>query len=150
MATAPYSYRVDPSVPPFPDDRAVVVFDGDCAMCSGSARMILRRDRRDRFRVLAAQSPLGRALYRHYRLDDGDLSTFILIENGKALFKSDAAIRVAEQLGGLNTLAGLLRIVPPGLRDAAYDWVARNRLRFLRRRPVCILLPEVDPGRILG
>jgi hypothetical protein len=25
---APYSYRHDPAVPPFPDDKPVIVFDG--------------------------------------------------------------------------------------------------------------------------
>lgn len=150
MAAAAYSYRQDAAVPPFPDDRGVVVFDGDCVLCSGSARMVLRRDRRGRFRVLAAQSDLGRALYRHYRLDDDDLSTFILIEQGRALFKSDAVIRVTEQLGGLFGLAGVLRIVPRALRDAAYDWIARNRLRLARGRPVCALDMAFDRDRILG
>lgn len=150
MERAAYSYRQDPAVPPFPDDRGVVVFDGDYAICSGSARTVLRRDRHGRFRVLAAQSDLGRSLYRHYGLDDSDLSTFILIQHGRALFKSDAVIRVTQQLGGAGPLAGVLRLVHRGLRDAAYDWVARNRLRFVRGRPVCVLIPGTDPGRILG
>ena len=34
----PYSYRDDPAVPAFPDDKPVIVFDGYCAMCSGSAQ----------------------------------------------------------------------------------------------------------------
>lgn len=145
-----YSYRQDPDVPAFPDERGVVVFDGDCAMCSASARTVLTRDRRGRFRVLSAQSPLGRALYRHYGLDHRDLSTFILIQNGVATFKSDAVIRVTEQLGGVHALAGALRLIPRALRDAAYDWVARNRLKFTGCRPVCALLPEADRERILG
>ncbi|MES2860963.1 MAG: DCC1-like thiol-disulfide oxidoreductase family protein [Pseudomonadota bacterium] len=150
MARPAYSYRQDPDVPDFPDDRGVVVFDGDCVMCSRSARMVLERDRRGRFRVLAAQSALGRALYRHYGLDDRDLSTFILIQDGVASFKSDAVLRVTEQLGGIHCLAGLLRIIPRGLRDAGYDWVARNRLTFNRGRAVCALMPETDRTRILG
>ena len=27
---APYSYRADPAVPDFPDDKALIVFDGVC------------------------------------------------------------------------------------------------------------------------
>ena len=57
-----YSYRADPAVPDFPDDRPIIVFDGYCALCSGWARFVLRHDRRERYRLLAAQSPLGRAL----------------------------------------------------------------------------------------
>ena len=41
---ADYSYRADPAVPAFPDDRAVIVFDGVCVMCSGFAQFVARRD----------------------------------------------------------------------------------------------------------
>lgn len=34
-ARAPRSYRADPDVPAFADDRPVIVFDGHCAFCSG-------------------------------------------------------------------------------------------------------------------
>lgn len=147
---APYSYRDDPRVPTFPDDRALVVFDGDCAMCSGSARMILRRDRRGRFRVAAARSALGRALYAHYGLDAEDPSSMMLIEAGEVRLRSDAVIRIAEGLGGAGRLAGLLRMLPRGLRDGLYGWVARNRLKFTGGASVCALPSSLDPERILG
>jgi predicted DCC family thiol-disulfide oxidoreductase YuxK len=145
----PYSYRDDPAVPAFPDDRALVVFDGECAMCSGSAQMILRRDRRRRFRVAAARSALGRALYAHYELDAEDPSSILLIRDGRVWLRSDAVIRIAEGLGGVGVLAGGLRVLPRGLRDALYGWVARNRLRFIGDAPVCALPSMLDPERIL-
>ena len=42
MGRGAYSYRDDPAVPSFPDDRPLVLFDGDCASvcpiaCYGSA-----------------------------------------------------------------------------------------------------------------
>ena len=69
---APYSYRDDPAVPTFPDDQPIVVFDGYCALCSGWAQFILRHDERRIFRLLPAETPLGRALYLHYGLDPQD------------------------------------------------------------------------------
>jgi hypothetical protein len=33
MERPAYSYRDDPAVPDFPDDRALVVFDSECAIC---------------------------------------------------------------------------------------------------------------------
>jgi predicted DCC family thiol-disulfide oxidoreductase YuxK len=68
-AAAPYSYRTDPAVPAFPDDKVLVVFDGVCVLCSGLAKFILKRDRASAFRLTTAQSRLGEALYRHYGLD---------------------------------------------------------------------------------
>src|ERR1700692_1919467 len=96
---APYSYRGDPAVPAFPDDRPIVIFDGYCAMCSGFARFLLRHDGRGAYRLGAAQTRLGRALYIHYGLDPVDYETNILVVDGVAWFKSEASLRMAEGLG---------------------------------------------------
>jgi len=41
----PFSYRHDPAVPPFVDDRPIIIFDGDRAPCSGRAAFVLRHAR---------------------------------------------------------------------------------------------------------
>ena len=139
----PYSYRDDPAVPAFPDDRPVIVFDGDCVMCSAFARFVLRHDRRGRYRLLPAQTPLGTALYRHYDLDPEDYESNILIENGRAWLRSEASLRIAQGLGCPWGLVGVLRWAPLSWRDRAYDVVARNRYRWFGRRDVCLL---IEPG----
>ena len=58
MGRGAYSYRDDPAVPSFPDDRPLVLFDGDCALCSHSARTLLKHG--PRFRLAPTQSVLGR------------------------------------------------------------------------------------------
>lgn len=63
-----YSYRSDSEVPPLPDDRPILIFDGVSVLCSGFARFLLRHDERRQFRLLAAQTPLGTALYCHLGL----------------------------------------------------------------------------------
>jgi hypothetical protein len=69
MSRAPFSFRNDPAVPAFPDDRPIIIVDGQCVFCSSFAQFILWADRKRRFRLLGAQTPLGIALYRHYGLD---------------------------------------------------------------------------------
>lgn len=133
----PYSYRRDPAVPAFPDDRPIIVFDGYCSLCSGWARFVLKHDRRRRFRLLPAQSDLGRSLYIHYGLNPEDYETNILIAGGLAWFRSESSIRTAEELGFPWSMAKLLRAVPLPIRDGLYHWVARNRLRLFGRRAVC-------------
>ena len=137
VARAAYSYRADPAVPSFPDDRPIVVFDGYCALCTGCARFVLRHDPAAKFRLLAAQSTLGHALYEHYGLDPQDDETTILIADGIAWFKSEAAIRIAESLGWPWSVIGCLRVCPRSARDVAYDVIARNRLRLFGRRTSC-------------
>lgn len=138
-----FSYRHDPTVPDFPDDRPIIVFDGHCVMCSGWANFVLRHDRKARYRLLPAQTPLGRALYVHYGLDPENYQTNILIENGAAWFKSEGSIRMAEGLGYPWRLATLGRVLPLSIRDRLYEWIARPRWPGVRI-PVIV---TVDSGR---
>jgi predicted DCC family thiol-disulfide oxidoreductase YuxK len=135
---APYEYRSDPAVPRFRDEKPVAVFDGECALCSAFARFILKNDRDARFRLLAAQSELGGALYRHFGLDPVDYETHVLLQDGKAYFRSDATMRILTGLGmPWRMLAAVGRLVPLPLRDSVYDLIARNRLRWFGARAQC-------------
>jgi predicted DCC family thiol-disulfide oxidoreductase YuxK len=140
----PFSYRGDPSVPAFPDDRPILIYDGKCRLCSGFVRFVLLRDRRDVFRFIAAQAPLGAALYRHYDLDSVDYETNILLDEGRPWFKSESSIRVFERLGLPWSLMAAGRILPLATRDRLYEVIARNRLRWFGARNACFLL---DPGQ---
>lgn len=145
----PWSWRDDSSVPGFPDEQPLIVFDGVCVLCSANARFVLRRDRRRRFRLTAAQSPLGEALYRHFGLPADRYETMLLLDRGRLRTESDAALAIAEGLGWPWRAAGAARLVPRPLRDAAYRLVARNRYRLFGRRPICWAPDPADADRIL-
>ena len=136
-------------MPAFADDKPVIVFDGMCVMCSRFAQIVMRRDTRRRFRLLAAQSELGAALYRHYGLNPTDYETNVLIEDGRAYFKSEASIRILERLGLPWSLARLGRALPLSLRDRIYGAVARNRLRWFGVRETCFVAGPDDRDRFL-
>ncbi len=137
MAARAYGYRSDARVPPFPDDRPLLVFDGLCVLCSSGAQWVLKLDKGARFRFAPAQSDLGRALYRHYGLDESGDETVLLIQDGVLHTRSEVAIEVGRGLGGLWRAAILLRVLPLGLRDAMYDWLARRRLKLFGARDLC-------------
>jgi predicted DCC family thiol-disulfide oxidoreductase YuxK len=149
MSPGPFSWRDDPEVPAFPDDRPLIVFDGECVMCSANARFVLRRDRRRRFRLTTAQGPLGAALYRHFRLRSDEEGTILVLAGGRLLTETDAAIEIASGLGWPWRGAAALRIVPRPLRDRVYRWVARNRFRWFGRRETCWVPAPADSARIL-
>jgi predicted DCC family thiol-disulfide oxidoreductase YuxK len=137
----PYSYRSDPGVPAFPDDKGLVVFDGVCVLCSGFARFILKRDGSFAFRHTTAQSPLGQALYRHYGLDPNEFESNLVLVDGRAYAKLDTVAVVAERLGGPWRALALLRLLPRVLSDWVYDRVARNRYALFGRTEHCMLPP---------
>ena len=144
-----YSYRQNPSVPAFPDDRPIIVFDGHCVLCSRFARFVLRHDRRAVFRLMAAQTPIGQALYRHLRLDPVQFETNVLLENGQAWFKSAGTIRIFEHLGFPWSLCGVLRVVPRPLLDRLYNLIARNRLRWFGSQSICFRADPVHRDRFI-
>jgi len=146
----PYSYRDDPAVPKFPDDRPVIIFDGHCVLCSRSAQFVLRHDRHGHYRMLAAQTPLGYALYVHYGLDPRDYESMILVADGVAWLKSEAVIRIAQGLGLPWSLAAILRVLPRTWRDRMYNVLARNRFRVFGRRDTCYLPDPRDADRFLA
>ena len=136
LMPGPYSYRSDPAVPSFADDRPVIVFDGHCVLCSGGAQFVLRHDTHGRYRLLAAQTPLDHALYVHYGLDPRDYETMILIADGVAVFKAEACIRIAQGA----------RPAMVARRGAAGDpaAVARRAVRHHGAQPAARVRPERD------
>lgn len=138
----PYSYRRDPAVPPFPDDKALLIFDGVCVLCSAFARFVLTRDRDFGFYLTTAQSPLGQALFRHYGLDPLTLESNLLIADGLPYAKLDSVAETARRLGGIWRLgAPLLKLLPRPLADWSYDRVAQSRYALFGRTEACMIPP---------
>ncbi len=151
MPTAPaFSYRDDPAVPSFPDDRPVIVFDGVCALCSGFVRFVLRHDPEGRFRFVPAQSALGTALYRHYGLDPENWESNLLIADGRLYLRSEAAIEITSRFGGLWRIVTGLRVVPRAWRDRLYDLIATHRYRWFGQHDYCAVPDPALADRFLA
>lgn len=113
------------------------LYDGVCVLCSGGVRYALRHERDRTIRFVAIQSGEGRALARAHGLDADDPDSFLFIEEGRALKKSDGALALAEHLGGPVRLLLLGRFLPRPWRDWLYDRLARNRYRLFGRKETC-------------
>jgi len=137
----PHSYRADPQVPRFPDDKGLIVFDGVCVLCTRSAQFVLKRDAAFAFRLTTVQSPLGQALFRHYGLDTETFETNLVVIDGRAYAKLDSVIEVCRRLGGTARLLTALRLLPRPLADWTYDRIARNRYTLFGRTDRCMIPP---------
>jgi predicted DCC family thiol-disulfide oxidoreductase YuxK len=149
LTSGPYSYRTDPKVPRFPDDRPLIVFDGICIFCSAFIKMVLRHDRREAFRFVIAQSTLGQALYQHYRLDARVFETNLVIVDGRVYTKLDAFVQVAKTLELPWPLFAVVQVLPRFLADRLYDAIARNRYRLFGRTENCMVPPQHVKSRFL-
>lgn len=143
-----FSWRGDPAVPAFDDARPLFVFDGVCVLCSTGASFVMRRDRGGRVNMASAQSPLGRALYRHYGLALDD--SYLFLRDGRAFTKSAGYLALFAALGGWWRLLRIEAIVPERVRDWLYDRVAANRYRWFGKAGSCTLLTPEQRRRLIG
>jgi predicted DCC family thiol-disulfide oxidoreductase YuxK len=127
----------------------VLLFDGVCNLCNGAIQFIIPRDPEGTIRFAPLQSTLGTRIQEQAGLSTEDLETVVLVEDGVAYTKSDAAIRVGERLGGIYRLLSLGRLVPRGLRDRIYDFVADNRYDWFGRKDQCMIPDEDVSDRFL-
>lgn len=117
----------------------VVMFDGVCNLCAHSVKFILDHEADQTLRFTPLQSPAGTRLMHDLGLDPEDASTFVLIADGKAYVKSDAAIRLSRYFRRAWKPLGIIKIIPRRIRDWAYDVVARKRYRWFGRLDSCMV-----------
>jgi predicted DCC family thiol-disulfide oxidoreductase YuxK len=127
-----------------------VFYDGSCALCHGTVRFVLARDRDGRaFRFAPLDSETFRTLVpAEVRASLPD-SLAVVTEEGRLLTRSAAVLHILERLGGgWRGLAAVSRLAPSFVRDAAYDLVARTRYRiFGRKDEACPVIPAALRGR---
>jgi predicted DCC family thiol-disulfide oxidoreductase YuxK len=130
-----------------PQPRRIVLFDGVCSVCDHVVHFIIDRDSRQRFEFAAQQSPVGAELAA--RAGIPDVSTLVLIEDGRAYTESTAALRIARQLDGPYKWLYWLILVPKPLRDTAYRNFAARRYRWFGQLDACRVPPPEMRARFL-
>jgi predicted DCC family thiol-disulfide oxidoreductase YuxK len=136
---------------PGAEGRPLLLYDGECGLCDRSVQFILRRDRAGRFRFAPLQAPASRALLGELGYDPDALDSVVLVdEDGRPWRESDAAVRTLARLGYPWRAGAALRIVPRALRDAAYRFVARRRMRWFGGADACRLPAAGERQRFLA
>lgn len=132
-----------------PDVGDLLVFDGDCVLCSRLAHYVHGRDVMQRFKFVAIQSNYGRALAARFGINADNPETTLAVVGGVAYFKGGAALAVLEALprSGWTPLA---RALPRALRNWLYDRIARNRYQIFGRREACWTGDEALKSRIVS
>lgn len=125
------------------DQRPVILFDGVCNMCNSAVNLALDWDPEGKLRFSALQSNVGRSLLEANGRKADDISSIVLVTKDGAFLKSDAVLKITEELTPLSLLplrpAAILGqfIVPKFMRDLIYDGVADNRYQLMGKRTEC-------------
>lgn len=121
----------------------IILFDGVCNFCSGVVNFIIRQDKEKVFCFAALQSEVGQKLLEQYNLPKEKFDSFLLIENGKVYKSSSAGLRLYSRLPWYWKWTQIFWIVPRFLRDAVYNFIARNRYRWFGKSESC-MVPTAD------
>jgi predicted DCC family thiol-disulfide oxidoreductase YuxK len=129
--------------------KSVILFDGVCNLCNASVDFVIRNDPTAHFQFAAMQSDAGYQLLKQTGISPDGLAAVVLWEAGQVYTASTAALRIARKLRFPWPLFYVFTLVPPGLRNAVYIWVARNRYRWFGKRDTCRLPNPDERARFL-
>ena len=127
-------------------DHPIIVFDGECLLCSDNAQYVLRHDRDHHFRLASMQGKVGAALYQRFGMDPANPDSLILVEGDKLLRDSDAVLAIYSVLGWPWRAMSIFYLVPKVVRNPVYRWIARHRYRLFGRRQTC-WVPTAEHAR---
>jgi len=143
----------DPAWIPALRDAAppLLFYDGSCGLCHRTVRFILSEDRHAAFRFAPLESHAFLEAVPEPRRAALPDSFVLRTASGAVIARSDAVIALCRRLGGVWRLLGEAgAFLPPALRDALYDRVARMRRRlFATPKASCPLLPPELRARFL-
>jgi predicted DCC family thiol-disulfide oxidoreductase YuxK len=134
----------------------LLLYDGVCGLCQRTVRWMLRHDPEGRLLFAAQQQPLAAKVFARHALNIRQVDSAVLISNFATpqehlALRSDAILGCLTVLGGAwAVLARAARLIPRPLRDAAYRWLARNRIRFFGSAALCTLPTPAERARFLG
>ena len=126
----------------FTSIRQIVIFDGDCAMCSRFVTWSVQRLRVADTGFVASQSEQGQVLLRRKELEM-DPSTVYLLNAEGVLNRSDAILELSKSFRNPYSKLAFFAWVPRWLRDGVYRFVAWIRRWIPSRKITC----EIDGPR---
>ena len=132
------------NMPRFAEKTETLFYDGHCALCHATVKFVIKRDRTGiAYRFAPLQGETFQAQVPAKQRAGLPDSIVIRTADGSLLARSDAIVRILRRLGGGWKIFGsILAVIPRGLRDAVYDFIARVRYRiFGKREDLCPIVP---------
>ena len=125
----------------------IVLVDGDCALCVGLVEWLCKRIPAEKLNpehimFVPGESDWGTELLREAHVTGFD--SVVVLNKGQVLQEGDAVLALAEVLPTRwKVLAAGGKVVPRGVRNMLYRWIARNRITWFGRAEVCAFNSKV-------
>lgn len=125
-------------------ETKIILFDGVCNLCNGAINFIIKHDPSAQFKFASLQGETGQRLLKNHQINSAETDSIVLVDGDRVSVKSSAALRIAKYLNkGYPLLFGFM-IVPKFIRNAVYDYIARNRYKWFGKKESCMIpTPEL-------
>ena len=116
-------------------------FDGVCNFCNSTVNWLMAANKRRNLRFASLQ---GKTAEKVLPVSDRvDLASIVYYRKGRVYRKSAAALWVFRDVAWYGFMTFPFFLIPVGMRDRVYDWVASNRYRWFGKRDTC-RVPRLD------
>lgn len=110
---------------------------------------MIKRDKNNVFKFATLQSEIGKELTAKFNIDRTKVDSIILIDDDTHYEKSTAALHISKHLSGAYPLLYGFMIVPKFIRNAIYDYVAKNRYKWFGKKDACMIPTPELKGKFL-
>jgi predicted DCC family thiol-disulfide oxidoreductase YuxK len=132
-----------------PINHPVLLVDGTCSLCNGAVRLILKLEARPFLRFAALESDYAQELLKSIAAPDLLPDSIVLIDEQGWYVKSQALMRIGIISGGWLSVLRLAAFLPAKWVDTAYDFVARNRIKWFGNSQYCAKVPLTERYRFI-
>jgi predicted DCC family thiol-disulfide oxidoreductase YuxK len=134
-------------------ETPILFFDGTCGLCDRTVQFALARVRTGTLHVAPLDGDTARTVLAPFAEALAGVDSVVWYSNVPApqvSVRSDAVVALLRALGGpWGTLATVLTVLPRGVRDAGYAFIARTRYRIFGRVTACGLWPAAWRAALL-
>jgi predicted DCC family thiol-disulfide oxidoreductase YuxK len=126
-------------------NKQVLFFDGVCNLCTNTVQFVIMKNAKRNIFFASLQSKAGQSMAEEYGLPKTSFGSLVFLDNGKMYQRSTGALRITKYLKGGWPLLYIFTIVPAFIRNAVYNWVAKNRYKWFGQKAECWLpTPELQ------
>ncbi|KAK2374629.1 putative thiol-disulfide oxidoreductase DCC [Trifolium repens] len=124
----------------------VVLYDGVCHLCHRGVKLVIRADKDRKIKFCCVQSKAAEPYLRASGLEREDVLRRFLFIEGLNVFSqgSTAALRVLSYLPLPYSALSWLWVIPIPIRDAVYDYIAKNQYEWFGKAEDCLVLQEKE------
>ena len=121
-------------------DIPVLFYDGDCPLCNRVVTFILNHEKDSEILFASLDSAFANEFLRNHPSYIVDEETVYFFDGEQLYSKSTAVLKLLTFLKGYLFVLRLGWLLPRGLRDTVYDFVAKRRKRIFKECTVDVRL----------